>query len=281
MGTHWTDTTAAEFHGQVFTKTLIYGSDKGKFCFIEPMFTKAFLETHPHFTANIKQPAEFQRGGYYPTSYKIDYDTVGHVFNFEITDFVLRQAAPVVPVELTSFSAQAQDQSVILNWNTATEVNNLGFEIQRKIVEGDFATVGFIKGEGTTTNRREYSYVDKSLAEGKYLYRLKQLDFNGEYEYSNTIEVEVRSLNNFTLEQNYPNPFNPTTTIGYVLQEKGSTKLTLMNAIGEEVAILVNEEQDKGYHKVDLNANNLPSGVYLYKLQSGNFTESKKLMLLK
>ncbi len=85
----------------------------------------------------------------------------------------------------------------------------------------------------------------------------------------------------FTLEQNYPNPFNPTTTIGYVLQEKGSTKLTLMNTLGEEVAILVNEEQDKGFHKVDFNANNLPSGVYLYKLQAGNFTETKKLMLLK
>ncbi len=281
MGTHWTDRTAPEFNGQVFTKTFIYGSDKGKFIFVEPMFTKAYLETHPHFTGNIKQPAEFQRGGYYPTSYKIDYDSVAHVFNIEITDFVLRQASPIVPVELTSFTAHVQGQSVILNWVTATELNNHGFEIQRKVVEGDFATVGFIKGEGTTTNQKEYSYADKNLAEGKYYYRLKQLDFNGEYDYSSKIEVEVRSLDNFVLEQNYPNPFNPTTTIGYVLQEKASTKLTLMNAIGEEVAILVNEEQEKGYHKVDLNAHNLPSGVYLYKLQAGNFTESKKLMLLK
>jgi len=194
-------------------------------------------------------------------------------------------ASQPVPVELTSFTAQAQDQIVILNWVTATELNNHGFEIQRKVVEGDFATVGFIKGEGTTTNQKEYSYVDKNLVDGKYFYRLKQLDFSGIYEYFNTIEVDVRSLDNFTLEQNYPNPFNPTTTIGYVLQEKSSTKLTLINAIGEEVAILVNEEQDKGYHKIDLNASSanggLSSGVYLYKLQAGSFISTKKMILMK
>jgi photosystem II stability/assembly factor-like uncharacterized protein len=194
---------------------------------------------------------------------------------------IYKWTGPVLPVELTSFTAQVQDQKVILNWTTATELNNRGFEIQRKVVEGEFATVGFVKGEGTTTNQKEYSYADKNLAEGKYFYRLKQLDLNGEYEFSKTIEVEVRSLDNFTLEQNYPNPFNPTTTIGYVLQEKSNTKLTLINTIGQEVAILVNEEQDKGYHKFALNAANLPSGVYLYKLQSGSFIETKKLMLLK
>ncbi len=194
---------------------------------------------------------------------------------------IYKWSSPVVPVELTSFSAQAEDQSVILNWVTATEINNRGFEIQRKVAEGDFATVGFVKGEGTATIQKEYTYTDQNLSEGKYLYRLKQLDFSGESEYSKTIEVEVRALNNFTLEQNYPNPFNPTTTIGYVLQEKSNTKLTLINAIGQEVVTLVNEEQDKGFHKVTLNAANLPSGVYLYKLQAGNFTETKKLMLLK
>ena len=95
------------------------------------------------------------------------------------------------------------------------------------------------------------------------------------------LKLKLDHLNNFTLEQNYPNPFNPTTTIGYLLQEKSNAKLSLINVLGEEVAILVNEEQDKGFHKVDLNAANLPSGVYLYKLQAGNFIETKKLMLLK
>jgi photosystem II stability/assembly factor-like uncharacterized protein len=198
-----------------------------------------------------------------------------------VNDSVYKWDSDILPVELTSFTAQAQNQVVILKWVTATEINNHGFEIQRKFVKGDFVTVGFKKGEGTTTNQIEYSYVDKNLVDGKYFYRLKQVDFNGAYEYSNTIEVDVRSLDNFTLEQNYPNPFNPTTTIGYVLQEKSSTKLTLMNAIGEEVAVLVNEEQDKGYHKVDLNARDLPSGVYLYRLQAGSFFETRKMLLLK
>ena len=187
----------------------------------------------------------------------------------------------VLPVELTSFTAQAQDQTIILNWVTATELNNNGFEIQRKVLESDFATVGFVKGEGTTTNQIEYSYVDKNLADGKYFYRLKQVDFNGDYDYSNTIEVDVRSLENFTLEQNYPNPFNPTTTIGYVLQEKSNAKLSLINILGEEVAIIVNEEQDKGYHKVEFDGKNLSSGVYYYQLNAKGIVQTKKLILMK
>ena len=198
-----------------------------------------------------------------------------------VNDSIYHWVSDVLPVELTSFTAQAQDQTVILNWVTATELNNNGFEIQRKVLESDFATVGFVKGEGTTTNQKEYSYVDRNLTDGKYFYRLKQLDFNGAYEYSNTIEVDVRTLDNFTLEQNYPNPFNPTTTIGYVLQEKSNAKLTLINAIGEEVSILVNEEQDRGYHSAVLNGKNLSSGIYFYRLQAGNFVETKKMILLK
>lgn len=191
MGTHWEDTTAAEFHGQVFDKTFIYGSNKGKFIFVEPMFTKAFLETHPHFTGSIKQPAEFQKGGYYPTSYKIDYDSVAQVFNIEITDFVLRQGSPV------------------------------------------------------------------------------------------TIEVDVRSLDNFTLEQNYPNPFNPTTKIAYTIPEESNVSLKVFDLLGSEVAELVKGEIDAGRYEVTFNASNLSSGIYFYKLQAGRFVETKKMILLK
>jgi len=187
----------------------------------------------------------------------------------------------VLPVELTSFNAEALDQKVILKWTTATELNNNGFEIQRRVAESDFATVGFVKGEGTTTNQKEYSYIDKDLIDGKYFYRLKQVDYNGSYEYSDVIEVDVRSLNEYALEQNFPNPFNPTTTIGYVLREKSNAKLILLNAIGEEVVVLVNEEQDKGFHKIDFNASTLASGVYFYRLQAGSFVETKKMVLLK
>ena len=187
----------------------------------------------------------------------------------------------VVPVELTSFSANVSDAKVTLDWITATELNNNGFEVQRKSVVGDFATIGFVKGAGTSTNQHNYSFTDKDLSAGKYSYRLKQIDYDGKYEFSKAIEVDVRPLDNFTLEQNYPNPFNPTTTIAYVLNEKSNIKLTLYNALGKEVAVLVNEEQEKGYHKAVVNADNLASGVYFYKLQAGSLVETKKMILLR
>jgi len=187
----------------------------------------------------------------------------------------------VVPVELTSFTATANGNDVTLNWSTATELNNQGFEIQRSTEVKEFFTVGFVNGHGTTTEQQNYSYVDRNLDDGKYFYRLKQVDYNGSYEYSNVIEVDLRSLNEYALEQNYPNPFNPTTTIGYILKEKINAKLILLNAIGEEVAVLVNEEQDKGFHKVDFNAKSLASGVYFYRLQAGDFVQTRKILLLK
>ena len=187
----------------------------------------------------------------------------------------------VVPVELTSFTASASGAEVILNWSTATELNNYGFEIQRKVFDGDFATVAFVKGQGTTTQQIQYSFADKNLDEGKYSYRLKQVDFSGTFEYSKIIEVEVITIAFYSLEQNYPNPFNPSTTISYGLKEKSNAKLTLLNAIGEEIAVLVSEEQDKGYHKVEFDASKLSSGVYFYKLTAGNFISTRKMLLLK
>lgn len=194
---------------------------------------------------------------------------------------VIQLVPGVVPVELTSFSALVNGTSVSLNWSTATELNNYGFEVQRKSLNGNFATIGFVNGKGTSTVINEYSFTDNELEEGKYFYRLKQIDYDGKYEYSKIIEVDVRMLSSFSLEQNYPNPFNPSTTIGFVLQERTNVKLTLLNSIGEELAVLVNEEKDKGYHKINLNAYNLPSGVYMYRIQAGNFVDTKKMLLMK
>lgn len=197
----------------------------------------------------------------------------------------------VVPVELTSFTANANGAEVILNWSTATELNNYGFEIQRKAFGGEFATVAFVKGQGTTTQQNQYTFAEQNLDEGKYFYRLKQMDYGGQFSYSQIVEVDVRMLDNYTLEQNYPNPFNPTTTIGYVLQEKSNARLTLLNSLGEEIAVLVNEEQDKGYHKVEFNSANLSSGVYFYQMlvsalqskdgKAGAFVQTKKMILLR
>lgn len=187
-----------------------------------------------------------------------------------------------VPVELTSFYAKVnRDGAVLLNWKTATEINNQMFEIERKIEEGQYATIGYVEGYGTTTEPQEYSYLDQTVETGNYFYRLKQIDFGGQYEYSNEIEVEVNGPLTFTLEQNYPNPFNPSSTIKYSVPQSGFVKLTVYNLVGEEVNILVNEMVDAGFYEVTFNANGLPSGTYFYKLENSSSVQVKKMMLLK
>ena len=187
-----------------------------------------------------------------------------------------------IPVELVSFSANFVDGSVMLNWKTATETNNLGFAIQRSLDGESFIDIGFVNGNGTTTEAKSYSFIDTDLGIATNLYyRLRQIDYNGTVDYSSVINVEVKELISFSLAQNYPNPFNPTTTIGYVLQEKSNTKLTVFNSLGEEVAVLVNEEQDKGYHKIEFDGSKLSSGVYLFKIVANSFVSTKKMMLVK
>jgi hypothetical protein len=186
-----------------------------------------------------------------------------------------------VPVELTSFTATSNGKEVLLNWSTATELNNYGFEIQRSSNEKDFFTIGFVSGNGTTTEQQNYSYTDKNLLDGKNYYRLKQIDYGGSFEYSDVIEVEWRAFDTYLLEQNFPNPFNPLTTIGYGIKEKGNVKMTVVNAIGEEVAVLVNEEKEAGYHTVEFNASTLPSGIYFYQLKAGEYTAVRKMILIK
>jgi photosystem II stability/assembly factor-like uncharacterized protein len=186
-----------------------------------------------------------------------------------------------VPVELTSFTATSNGKEVILNWSTATEINNQGFDIEKSEDNTNFNKIGFVPGFGTTTEPKCYSYSDQSVNSGTNYYRLKQVDFDGSYEYSDVVEVDFKAFNSYVLEQCYPNPFNPTTTIGFGLQNKSIVKITILNAIGEEVAVVLNEEREAGFHQVEFNAANLPSGVYFYQLKAGEFIETKKMLLLK
>src|SRR3990172_11225074 len=163
-----------------------------------------------------------------------------------------------IPVELTSFTVAANARQVSLYWSTATELNNYGFEIQRKVLNSDFATIAFVKGQGTTTQQNQYNFADKNLDEGKYFYRLKQVDFSGTFQYSKTIEVDLRLLDKFALDQNYPNPFNPTTTIGFGISASPNPSeggalviLKVYDILGNEVKTLVNKEMETGYHSVD------------------------------
>ena len=211
-----------------------------------------------------------------------------------------------VPVELTSFTATANGNEVILNWSTATETNNQGFEILRfaQNDNDEWKKKGVVPGHGTTTETQHYSFTDNNVKSGKYQYKLKQIDYDGMFEYSQIVEVEIPLVNEFSLSQNYPNPFNPSTKIKFTIPTsplssplvKGRTKegfvtLKVYDILGNEVATLVNEEKPAGEYEVEFNAANLPSGIYFYQLlvtalqskdgKAGQYSETKKMVLLK
>ena len=169
----------------------------------------------------------------------------------------------------------------MLSWITATETNNYGFEIERKQSGIDWAKIGFIEGNGTTIKENIYNYADENIETGEYYYRLKQIDYDGSFEYSTELEVVIEIFYDFNLEQNYPNPFNSNTVINYSLPSTTFVRLILYNNLGEEVKELVREEQSAGIYKHLLNAEDLPSGVYFYKLTTNNFTNTKKMILLR
>ena len=210
-------------------------------------------------------------------------DIFGATANDEMymDDFMFGQF-PFVPVELTSFTANVNHSGQVeLNWSTATETNNHMFEIERRVEAGQFATIGYVEGHGTTTEPQNYIYTDATVSTGIYYYRLKQLDFLGSYEYFDEIEVDVNGPLSFDLEQNYPNPFNPSTNIKYSVPESGKVRLAVYNLIGEEVAVLFDGFSEAGFFEVTFDASSLPSGAYFYKLQSGNNVVAKKMLLMK
>jgi hypothetical protein len=187
----------------------------------------------------------------------------------------------IIPVEFTSFSATSFENSARLSWSTATETNNNGFNVERKSVTGNWENVAFVKGNGTTTSKSNYSYNDQNLNGTKYSYRLKQVDFDGSFSYSKTVEVDLNKVFTYSLNQNYPNPFNPSTTINFSLAKAGNVKLTVYNLLGQEVKSLMNGVMEAGNHTVPFDASNLNSGVYLYKIESGNFVQVRKMTLMK
>jgi hypothetical protein len=195
----------------------------------------------------------------------------------------------VVPVELTSFTASIQSGVVSLNWITATELNNLGFEIERKIVneenEGDWLTIGFTEGNGSTTEPKAYSYTDQvgNIEAAAFKYRLKQIDFDGNFEYSDEVTVENSEIlpAEYFLSQNYPNPFNPSTTIEFTIPQKEFVSLVIYDVLGNEVATLINKEKAPGSYEVLFDAAEFGSGVYIYSLKAGSFAQTKKMILMK
>ena len=193
---------------------------------------------------------------------------------------------PIVPVELQSFTATVTQNSVSLNWQTATETNNSGFEMERSQtsnVKGqmEWNEVGFVPGFGTTTEPKSYSFVDENLSAGKYQYRLKQIDFDGSFEYSNIVEVEVMITKDYSLSQNYPNPFNPATLISFSIPNDEFVSLRIYDVLGREFAQIINERRRAGTYQIEFNGAALNSGVYYYTLTAGSYTETKKMMIIK
>lgn len=192
------------------------------------------------------------------------------------------QFGTLLPVELTSFTATQQGSEVTLEWRTATETNNLGFEVERSLNGGEWMPVGYKEGNGTTTEAQTYTFRDdiSNLGSGSIAYRLKQVDFMGTFTYTDAVEVSSFATS-YNLSQNYPNPFNPTTNINFSIVDMGHVTLTVYNSLGQEVSTLVNEVLEGGNYDVTFDASDLTSGVYYYTLKAGDFVSTKKLMLVK
>jgi hypothetical protein len=187
----------------------------------------------------------------------------------------------LVPVELASFTASVSANNVNLKWTTESELNNSGFEIERKS-ESDWQKIAFVRGIGTSNISNTYVFTDKALQSGNYQYRLKQIDFNGNYEYFNlSANVNIGIPEKFALEQNYPNPFNPSTTLNYNIPIESFVSLKVYDMMGREIVNLVHEKKPAGYYSVELNASAIPSGTYFYRLSAGEFSSVRKMILLK
>jgi hypothetical protein len=188
-----------------------------------------------------------------------------------------------LPVELISFSAVQENDYIKLNWSTATEINNKGFEIQRRrFDESSWSTISFIHGNGTTTEQKNYTYSDQLYKAGKYFYRLRQIDYDGSFNLSETIEVDYTSIpNGFSLSQNHPNPFNPNTTITFSIPGNEFVQIIILDALGKEIKRVISEEKNAGTYNIVFDAGYLSSGIYYYQLRSGEFLQTKKMVLVK
>ena len=213
--------------------------------------------------------------------YRIKFTQNGTGFICGSQGMILRNTDYVLPVELTNFTAANSGGNVLLNWNSATETNNSGFNVERETGNSGWQKIAFVPGSGTSTQEHSYKYTDKNLNSGEYSYRLKQIDFDGKFDYSKTVKITIVSPGKFVLNQNYPNPFNPTTTISYSIPDESHVTITLFNCLGKEVSNLVDDNLQAGDHQLVVNGNKLTSGMYFVRMQTGKYSSTIKITLLK
>lgn len=274
---YWADSLEGRYPSGADMQWLVYQSSQAH----------AVLTTTDTVTLEINMETGLTQGnfniGYFVTDAALDFDDP---VNYSVSLDNAISISGVVPVELTSFAVSVDKNGINLKWETATETNNRGFEIQRSADKNTFMTVGFVEGKGTTTNKNSYTYADKNLNEGNYSYRLKQLDYNGTFEYSKVMEVNYSVPEEYVLLQNFPNPFNPSTSIKFGIPVDAKVVVTIYNSVGEEVAILANNNFTAGKHTLKLNAEAMPSGTYIYRVSAegidgSRFVQSNKMILLK
>jgi len=229
---------------------------------------------------------------------KITLSTDGQQINFHLSDGTIAaeniadikkmtlddipQGEPL-PVELSSFTAVVNGTSIILMWRTETEVSNYGFEIERTLtaISAGWEKIGFIEGHGNCNSPKDYSFTDIP-GEGKsFQYRLKQIDTDGQYQYSNIVTVDIAAPAQFELRRNFPNPFNPATHINYNLPKDGFVTVKVYDIVGSEIAVLVNEEKKAGSYLVTFDGANLSSGVYICTMNGNGFIKSIKMLMIK
>jgi hypothetical protein len=187
-----------------------------------------------------------------------------------------------LPVVLSSFSSRVLKNNVILDWETSEEVNNRGFDIERKPANGSWMKAGFAEGFGTTSEPKSYKFTDSRLLRGTYRYRLKQMDYNGNFEYFELPnDVNIAAPADFYVSQNYPNPSNPGSSIDYQLPENGRVTVKLYDVTGRELQVLVDEIKEAGYYSLEFDGTNLATGIYYYRIQAVGFSETKKMVLIK
>lgn len=192
----------------------------------------------------------------------------------------------VMPVALSSFTFTVSKNNVKLIWVTSEEINNSGFDIERQKTENNWQKIGFVHGSGTTNEPKTYFYEDKQLQAATYKYRLKQIDFNGNFEYYGLDnDVIVGKPNEFSISQNYPNPSNPKSKIDYQVPFDGKVTLKIYDVIGREVVTLINEVKEAGYYTAEFDGSNLSSGVYFYRIfakgNSEDYNKTLKMVLVK
>lgn len=274
---YWTDSLEARYPSGANMKWVVYQSSTSHAVIASTVQATLYAKMTPSTAQGVHNL------GYFVSDAGLDFSNATW-YSASLNNAIT--VSGVLPVELTSFSAAGTKDGVQLKWATATETNNRGFEVQRSNNGKGFNTIGFVNGNGTTSQKMNYTFVDRNAQSGKQIYRLKQMDFSGAFEYSKTVEVDLSAPKEYSLLKNYPNPFNPTTTLSFALPVESEVTLSVYNSVGQLIKILAQGKYSAGTQNVVFDATELPSGTYFYNITAKGsngteFVQTAKMLLLK